>query len=245
MNMRLRVFHFLIAVCLLSATATAQTNSPANQRHNTRPENPQATASTSHDSQTNGGTTNFSYEFNQPEFIIAHIRIEHDGAGRGRIAFRHRGETESLTEPLEISSDALARITGLWSALGFLESGANYQTPRQLPHLGTVRLAVRRGEAIERTTEFNWTADRNAFALANEYRRLADQALFVFDINLARQNRPLETPSIMTRLELLLRRNALSDARQLVPLLRDLATDERLPLMARTKAEGLIRRISR
>ncbi len=246
--MQARVFHILASALFLLSTlanANAQTNSSPAQRTNTRSESGPTSPSQSLSPQTNSESASFSYEFNQPEFTISHIRIEHDAAGQGRIRFRHRGETEEVTEAIEVSPVALARITALWSALGFLESGASYQTPRQLPHLGTSRLTVRRGTGTERATQFNWTSDRNAFALVNEYRRLADQAMFIFDINLARENRPLETPSLMTRLETLVRRNALSDARQLVPLLRDLATDERIPLIARTKAERLLGRIER
>lgn len=237
---------FAAALFLLSAVVCVgtQENLPAGQR--AQPENVRIAPATRQDGQpTNirSDAINYSYEFNQPDFLISHTRIEHDATGRGRISFRRRSETETLTESLEISPVALNRIANLWSALGSLESGASLQSERQFPHLGTMRLGVRRAGGDERTTEFNWTSDRNAFALVNEYRRLADQALFVFDINLARENQPLETPALMTRLETLVRRNALSDARQLVPLLRDLSTDERIPLIARNKAERLVQRI--
>jgi hypothetical protein len=79
----------------------------------------------------------------------------------------------------------------------------------------------------------------------DEYRRAADQAILVFDISIARQNQPLEAPKLMDQLDTMLKRNALSDPHQLVPLLRDLSTDERIPLMARNQAGRILKKIEK
>ena len=186
----------------------------------------------------------YSYEFKQPEFYIRHILIEHDGAGRGTVTFQRRGEDESIVEPLELSEAALTRVLGLWDALQFLDSDRSYQAEKQFPHLGTMRLEMRRGERA-RAAEFNWTQDKTAFALVDEYRRAAEQALFVFDISVARQNQPLDTPRLMDKLDTLVKRSGLSDPKQLIPLLRDLKTDERIPLMARNQADRILKRIEK
>jgi uncharacterized protein (UPF0147 family) len=147
-------------------------------------------------------------------------------------------------EPLELSSSALTRIAGLWQALRFLDSEENYQSDKQFAHLGTMRLKMER-DSRKRTAEFNWTNNKDAFSLANEYRRVADQAILVFDISLAREVQPLNAPKLMEEFELQLKRNGLSDAQQLVPLLKDISTDEHLPLIARNHALRLIKKIEK
>jgi hypothetical protein len=147
-------------------------------------------------------------------------------------------------EPLQLSPAASERISGLWQALRFLDSEENYQSERQFAHLGTMRLKMER-DSRKRTAEFNWTSNKDAFSLANEYRRVADQAILVFDISVARESQPLNTPKLMEEFELQLKRNGLSDPQQLVPLLKDISTDEHLPLIARNHALRLIKKIEK
>jgi hypothetical protein len=186
----------------------------------------------------------YSYEFKQPNFYVSHIVIEHDGQGHGTVSFERKGLDEPIVEPLALSKTAFTRIHSLWDALRFLDSDADYQSEKQFPHLGTMRLNMTRGER-KRTAEFNWTHDRNAEALVKEYRRAADQAIFIFDINLARENLPLNTPKLMDQLDTLLKRDGLSDPQQLIPLLRELYMDERIPLIARNHAERLLKKIEK
>jgi hypothetical protein len=186
----------------------------------------------------------YAYEFRQPAFYIRHIKVSHDSAGRGEITFERQGDLEQVVEPLELSATSLARIKGLWDALRFLESNANYQSDRDYSHLGTIRLGMTRGGRT-REAEFNWTTDASAKALADEYRRVSNQSVFVFDIALARQLQPLNSPKLMERLDKFLSMNELTDPQQLVPLLRDLSTDERLPLMARNHAGRILKKLEK
>lgn len=186
----------------------------------------------------------YTYEFKQPNFLISHIIIEHDETGRGKITFERKGEEQPIVEPLNLSEKALTRINGLWQTLGFLDSREDYQSQRQYPHLGTMRLKMAAG-GRERAAEFNWTNNKDAFALVGEYRRAADQAIWVFDISVARENQPLNTPKLMEYLESLLKSGGLSDPRQLLPLLRELKTDERIPLIARNHADRLLKKIEK
>jgi CHAT domain-containing protein/Tfp pilus assembly protein PilF len=186
----------------------------------------------------------YTYEFKQPDFAVHHILVEHDASGRGRVSFERKGNPEVIIEPLELSAAALARIHALWDSLRFLESEEDYQSNRQFPHLGTVRLHMARGKR-ERTAEFNWTSNREAAALASEYRRAADQTIFIFDITVARENHPLDAPKLMDHLDYLLSRDGLSDPRQLIPLLRDLNADERIPFIARNHAGRLLKKIEK
>jgi hypothetical protein len=186
----------------------------------------------------------YSYEFTQPKFIIHHIVITHDENGHGQISFERKDDDAAIVDPLELSQAALTRIKALWDALRFLDSETVYQSERQMPHLGTMRLGMTRGER-ERVAEFNWTNDKDAAALINEYRRAADQAMFVFNISVSRENQPLEAPKLMDELERLYKRNGLSDPQQLVPLLGELANDERIPLIARNHATRLLKQIQK
>ncbi len=229
------------ALLILSAAicAAAQRSAPA-VKQNTR-EAPDAVPVKINESTDDA---RYSYEFEQPNFYVSHIIIEHDGQGHGTVSFERKGLDEPIAEPLALSTAAITRIRALWDALRFLDSAANYQSEKQFPHLGTMRLNMTRGER-KRTAVFNWTNDPNAEALVKEYRRAADQAIFIFDINLARENQPLNAPKLMDQLESLLRLNGLSDPKQLIPLLRELYTDERIPLIARNHAERIIKKIEK
>ena len=186
----------------------------------------------------------YFYEFKQPDFNISRVMIEHDAAGRGQISFVRKSSEEIFTDPLEIAPAALARIKAAWEALKFLDSDTSYQDEKQFPHLGTMTLRMREGTR-ERKAEFNWTHHEQAAALVKEYRGLGEQQLFVFDVTLARQYQPSDTIKIFKRLESLLGRNELSDTAPLIPLLRDLSTDERIPLMARNHATRLLKKIEK
>lgn len=186
----------------------------------------------------------YSYEFKQPEFIVSRILIEHDAAGRGQISFARKDSAELFTDPLEISPAALARIKAAWEGLKFLDSDASYQAEKQFPHLGTMTLRMKHGTR-ERAAEFNWTHDEGVAALVKEYRGIGEQQLFIFDVTLARQYQPSDTIKLFKRLETLLERKELSDSTQLLPLLRDLTTDERIPLMARNHVTRLLKKIEK
>ena len=188
--------------------------------------------------------TRYGYEFSQPQFVISHIVIEHDALGRGKITFERKGEETPIVEPVELSVAALGRVLGLWTELRFLDSNENYQAAKQFPHLGTYRIQMDDGKR-KRSAEFNWSGNKNAWALITEYRRLADQIILIFDVKLAREIQPLNTPQLMNQLDSMLTRGELSDPQQLVPLLTELRTDEHIPLIARNHADRLLKKIEK
>ena len=97
----------------------------------------------------------------------------------------------------------------------------------------------------ERTVTFNWTANKDAKALADEYRKIGNQAIWVFEITVARENQPLESPKMLDNLDSLIRRKEISDTAQMLPLLQGLSNDERIPLIARNHAAKLIKQIEK
>ncbi len=244
MTKSLKIFSHLILTALLISGAAfyVAAQNKAAVKDNTC--EPQAISLKKVNAENATSATTYAYDFTQPNFYVSHIRIEHDAAGRGKLFFNRKGLDESLAENLQLSETARARIVALWDALGFLDSSTSYQSEKEYPHLGTTRLCMKQGERA-RAAEFNWTNERNAFALVNEYRRAADQTMFVFDINLAREHEPLDAPKLLDQLDSLYIRNGLSDPQQLVTLLRDLNTDERIPLIARNHAARILKKIEK
>jgi len=186
----------------------------------------------------------YTYEFKQPDFFVYFIRIEHDDKGRGQIRFERRSDTEQITEPFELSPAALARMRARWEALGFLDSQANYQGERTYPSMGQTKLTMRRG-GRERTAEFNYSQNEDAQGLANEYRKASEQSVLVFELQVARESQPLETPKLINKLDSLINRDYLSDSRQLVPLIRELTEDERVPLVGRNHAARILKKLEK
>ena len=186
----------------------------------------------------------YYYEFSQPEFEITNIVIEHDDTGKGKITFTKRMFRETVSDPLQVSAAALERIDAAYQALNFLESNESYQHEKDFSHLGVSTFRLKKGDRA-RTTVFNYTTNKDAKALADEYRRIANQFIWVFDITLARENQPLESPRLLDALDALFRRNEISDPVQMVPLLNDLTNDVRIPLIARNHARKLVERIEK
>jgi hypothetical protein len=205
---------------------------------------PGATPQRREDNKKPPDATRYTYEFAKAEFLISHITIEHDALGRGKITFERRGEDTPIVEPIELSMAALGRIFGLWTDLHFLDSDENYQAAKNFAHLGTYHLKMENGDR-KRTAEFNWSDNKQAWALANEYRRVSDQAILIFNLKLAREMQPLNAPQLMNEMESLLTRDGLSDPYQMVPLLNELKTDERIPLIARNHADRILKKIEK
>ena len=52
----------------------------------------------------------YHYEFTQPDFVIPKIQIEHDDNGKGEISFTKKGESELITDPIQLSPKTLEKI---------------------------------------------------------------------------------------------------------------------------------------
>jgi len=230
------------AFMVLSAAIFTWAQEPSSAKQNIRPDKVVAPAATS--TPPGNGSVKYSYEFNQPKFYVKHIVFQHDSSGHGTITFERLNEDVPVVESVEISPAALTRITSDWAALNFLDSQVDYQADKDFSHLGTMKLIMEQGER-KRVAEFNWTHNDAAAALVAEYRRVADQAILVFDISIARENQPLNAPKLMEVMESLIKRNGLSDPKQLIPLLRDMSTDEHIPLIARNHALRIIKQIQK
>ena len=186
----------------------------------------------------------YFYEFSQPEFLITKLVIEHDDTGKGTITFTRKLFDETVSDPLQVSPAALERINAAYAALNFLDSNESYQYEKDYSHLGVSTFRLKRA-GKQRTTVFNFTVNKDAKALSDEYRKLGNQYVWIFEIGVARENQPLESPKLLDSLDALMRRNEISDPSQLVPLLNGIADDERVPLISRNHARKLVEKIGK
>jgi hypothetical protein len=188
--------------------------------------------------------TTHHYEFSQPEFTISKILIEHDESGKGKLSFMKKGYDEMVSDPIQVSSKTLERINGALNALNFLASNESYQYEKDFSHLGTVIFRLTRDDKTRNTT-FNWTQNKDAKLLMDEYRKISNQFIWMFDISVSRENQPLESPKLMDSLESMIRRNEISDPNQMVPFLQTLVNDERMPLIARNHAGKIVKQVEK
>jgi len=187
---------------------------------------------------------NYVYEFDQPNFVVSHVTIEHDEAGNGKISFMKRGLDAPESDPIILTKVTMDRINAALAALNFLDSAEVYQTARDYSHMGNVTLTYRK-ETRERTVKYNWTDNKDAKALMDEYRKISNQYIWQFDMSISRENQPLNAPGLMDELDADLRRNEISDPTQMLPLLKELSNDERIPLIARNHATRLTEKIEK
>lgn len=220
---------------------TQEPTVPAAGKRNERPDT--APSKSSKESETSSPATHF-YEFTRPGFSYGKIVIEHDDVGKGKISFLKDGYDEMLTDPIQLSAVTLKKITEVLFELNFLDSTEDYQYMRDYSHLGNLTFTFKQG-GRSRTVKYNWTENKGAKALMDEYRRISNEYTWRFEILLARQNMPLQTPSLMDAIDSNYRRGEISDPSHLLPFLTELSNDERLPIMARNRAIKLIKEIEK
>jgi len=221
---------------------TASVPGKRNERPGGTPD--QSKPQTVSDSKTAVADAPYFYEFTQPKFVITKITITHDGSGKGTLTFSKGEFDEPITEPLQLSQTTLDKINGSLTALDFLNSTENYQYEKDYSHLGNVAFRLKK-DGREREVHYNYTTNKDAKDLMDEYRRISNQIIWMFDMNVARVNQPLDAPRQMDALDSYMQRNEIADPSQLVPFLKGLTDDERIPLIARNHAGKMIKQIEK
>lgn len=186
----------------------------------------------------------YYYTFTRPGFTYSRIEIEHDEAGKGTISMMKGTFDEPIVDPIELSSVTLVAIKGAAAELNFLQSTEEYQVARDYSHMGNIEFRMKK-DGRERTVKFNWTENKSAKLIMDEYRRVSNEYTWRFEIDLARKNQPLLTPGLMDLADSYYKRSEFSDPPHLVPFLTELSLDERLPLMARNRATKMIKEIEK
>ena len=220
-----------------STTAPSVSPTPSGKRN----ERPQAT---SQFKSQQAAIPNYIYEFDQPAFLVSHVVIEHDEAGRGKISFLKTGLEQPESDPITLSPVTLDKIKAAIAALNFLDSTESYQTARDYSHMGNISITYRK-DGRERTAKYNWSDNKEAKMLMDEYRKISTQYVWQFDMSISRENQPLNAPGLMDALDSYIQRSEISDPKQMVPLLKELANDERIPLIARNHATKLAEKIEK
>ncbi len=227
-------------VISLTSTPTPEPKSADPHKRNERP----TTESAVPTSRSNSAAATHFYEFARPGFSYSKILIEHDDTGKGTISFLKDGFDEMIIDPINLSPVTLAKIDEALAELKFLDSTEDYQFARDFSHLGNSTFRLKR-DGRERTAKYNWTENKSAKSLTDEYRRIGHEYTWRFEISVARENQPLQTPGLMNAIDSYLRRGEISDPVYLLPFLTELSTDERLPLIARNHAAKLIKKIEK
>jgi hypothetical protein len=187
----------------------------------------------------------YVYTFERPGFTYSNIRIEHDEDGRGRIWFKPDKEDQPFDDPVELSPGTMMILKGAFDELNFLDSTEEYQFPgHDFSNMGNLAITLNRGNKT-RTVKFNWTDNKAAKVLMDTYRGIAEEATWKFEMTSARQNQPLLTPGLADTIDDLIKRGEIPDPPHLVPYLRELSSDERLPLIARNHLTRLADGISK
>jgi len=184
------------------------------------------------------------YKYSRPGFLYTDIRVEHDENGRGRIYFKKNGSDEVIDDPIELSAPMLKGLNEAFAELNFLDSNENYQYEKDYSHLGNIEITLKR-DGRSRTAKYNWTENKAAKFLMDEYRRISNEAIWKFEMSISRENQPLESPRIMDGFASYIQRNEISDPPHLIPFLNQIANDERLPLIARNHATRIIATIEK
>jgi hypothetical protein len=186
----------------------------------------------------------FRYVFENPRFYIPWIQLDLSPEGTGSVRFRRGESDDTIDQPVKLQPPTLSRIAELIARSGFLTSSEDYQNKRDFAHLGWMTISVNQG-GKQRTVRFNYTQNQDIAELAEIFRAISNQAIALFDVDLAIQHQPLDLPKMLDSLENELRLERLAEPDQLIPKLRDIAQDDTLPLISRNQATRLINNIQK
>ena len=225
-------------------TPVAETLPPTAPKRNERPAGSGVTPTASKNPAASVYVPTYFYEFTRPGFVFSRIAIEHDETGKGKIMFERDGSSEAVTDPIQLSDVTLEKIKAAFASLNFIDSTETYQTPRDYSHMGNVVIRLKR-DGREREVKYNWTDNKDAKFLMDEYRRVGTEYTWLFEMQSARENQPLLAPGLVDALDSYLRRGEISHPPSMLPFLTKLSTDERIPLMARNHAAKLVTQIEK
>jgi len=172
------------------------------------------------------------------------VLIQHDESGKGSISFLKKDFDEAMTDPIQLSEATIDGLRQAFDRLNFLDSTESYQYEKDLANMGSNEITLRLN-GRERTVKYNWTENKDAKFLMDEYRRIANEYVWRFDMVVTRENQPLEAPRMIDALDSYLRRGEISDPPHLLPFIKEISEDERLPLIARNHAARLLKQIEK
>lgn len=191
-----------------------------------------------------GTGVSIRYQFENDRFLIPRIELSIDGTGTGRLEWERKDARKPLSRSVRVSEQGLAELSRLLDRLNFLRSSEQYQSTEDHGNLGSTAIRVSQGE-MSREVVFNYTRNKDADALGRLLRGIANREMLVADLEVAVQHQPLETPAALATLAEEHARGRIGDAVALLPLLKSIADDMSLPLIARNRAGDLAKAITR
>jgi hypothetical protein len=183
-----------------------------------------------------GPSINFRFE--NPMFVVPRIEVTLDESGQGRVVFTRKSLNRPIERAMVVRSEVYDQLRAALDRLDFVHSDEVYQSKSEHPNLGTVTLHVTRA-GKSREVHFNYTENHDAETVATLMRGIATREIYAFDLQTAARYFPLDTPDLLKALKDDVARKRVTDPSGLVPLLRDLAGNVGIPLIARNKAAEL------
>src|SRR5258706_14434316 len=181
----------------------------------------------------------FSYKFENTRFYVPLMEIDLTLDGVGELRFK-RGTTDEIIDlKLKLRPETIARIRSLYDGISFLDSAEEYQAKKDFSHLGWMTIRASDGRR-ERKVRFNNIANKQMKELADLFRSIATQQIHVFDLETAQQYQPLDVPRQLDAIEADLRLGNIAELDQIAVALREVATGDTLPLIARNQANRMI-----
>lgn len=191
-----------------------------------------------------GTEVKIRYHFENDRFLIPRIELSIDGSGTGRLEWVKKDSPKPLSRDVRVSEQGLAELSNLLERLNFLHSSEEYQSAEDHGNLGSTAIRVSQGE-MSREVVFNYTRNKDADALGRLLRGIANREMFVAELEVAVLHQPLETPAALATLAQEHARGRIGDAVALLPLLKSIADDMSLPLIARNRASDLAKAIAK
>jgi hypothetical protein len=183
----------------------------------------------------------YRYLFENPRFTTPVQELDFDGAGEGKFRFK-RKDSDEIVNKLSVSQEVLSQIQLLLDDLNFLASSEDYQHKKDFSHLGNMTITYSRG-GKERTITFNYTDNQSLTRLSEIFRGIVTQETRIFELEAVLANDPISTPAQLRILESELKSKHYADPHRFDPILKNLKSDESVPLIARNHADRLLQMI--
>jgi hypothetical protein len=193
---------------------------------------------------TTPGAAGFTYKFENARFYIPLIEIDLNPDGVGDLRFKRGEHDEVLELKVKVQPNTLARIRELFELSSFLSSEEEYQAKRDFSNLGWMTIGLSDGKR-ERKVRFNYTTNPHMKELSDLFRGISTQEIHLFDIDTAQQFQPLDLPRQLDSLASSLRLGYIAEPDRMLAALREIASLDTLPLIARNQANRLIKEIEK
>jgi hypothetical protein len=176
------------------------------------------------------------FKTSYPEFV----EIKINQAGTGTYDIRQLDEDPN-PQPFEVSASLAQRIFALAAKLNNFQN-VDLEVHRRLANLGAKTLRYEKG-AEKHETDFNYTLDDTATQLVNIFEGLARQTTDLSDLVRTMRYDHLGVNDVLLQIERDYNNKLLPEPERLLPTLDQLAADDKLIDIARSRARALATRI--